>query len=54
MHHCIVLLFLSLFLFIFIFERECKQGRGRERGRIPSRLHGVNAEPDVGLKLVNH
>ena len=33
-------------------ERECKWGRGRERGRIPSRLSVVSAEPDVGLKLM--
>ena len=25
--------------------------RGREKGRIPSRLHPVGTEPDVGLKL---
>ena len=31
-------------------------GRGRERGRerIPSRLHTVSTEPDVGLDLTNH
>ena len=30
--------------------------RDRERGRerILSRLHAVRAEPDVGLKLMNH
>ena len=30
-------------------------GRGRERGRerIPSRLHTVSAEPDVGLETTN-
>ena len=32
-----------------------KQGRGRKRGRkrIPSRLHTVSTEPDMGLKLTN-
>ena len=39
-------------------EREHEQGRGREGGRgrerIPSRLHAVNAEPNVGLELMNH
>ena len=25
----------------------------RERERIPSRLHAVSVEPDVGLKLTN-
>ena len=32
-----------------------KQGRGRERGRerIPSRLHAVSAELDVGLDPMN-
>ena len=31
------------------------QGRGRERGRkrIPSRLHTISAEPNVGLDLMN-
>ena len=31
-------------------------GRSRERGkeRIPSRLHTVSTEPDVGLELTNH
>ena len=34
---------------------ECTSGGGAERGRerIPSRLHAVSAEPDVGLKLTN-
>ena len=41
-------------MFIY-FEREYEQGRGRERGRarIPSRLHAVSAEPNVGLELTN-
>ena len=38
-----------------VFERVSEQGRGKERGRerIPSRLHAVSAEPDVGLKIMN-
>ena len=36
----------------------CRNGRGRERERerekIPSRLHAVSTEPDVGLELRNH
>ena len=28
--------------------------RGGERERIPSRLHAVSAEPDPGLRLMNH
>ena len=28
-------------------------GRGREGERIPSRLHAVGTEPDVGLDLPN-
>ena len=40
---------------MFIFER--KRGRAREQGRgrerIPSKLHAVSAEPDVGLDLTN-
>ena len=31
---------------------EGQRERGRER--IPSRLHAVSAEPDTGLKLMNH
>ena len=40
---------------MFIFERE-RAGEGqRERGRerIPSRLHAVSAEPNVGLEPMN-
>ena len=35
---------------------ECKWGRGRERRRerIPSRLHTVSAESNVGLDPMNH
>ena len=34
-----------------------KQGKGkreRKEERIPSRLHAVSTEPDVGLELTNH
>ena len=32
-----------------------RQGqREREKERIPSRLHVVSAEPNVGLNLMNH
>ena len=37
-------------------ERElCKWGRGRDRGteRVPSRLHAVSTEPDMGLDPTN-
>ena len=34
--------------------REKEGERGRERGRIPSRLHIVSPEPDSGLELMNH
>ena len=36
-------------------ERECEQGKGRERGRerIPSRLHTVSVEPNMGLEPTN-
>ena len=39
-------------MFIY-FEREHEQGRGREQERIPSRLHTISAEPDVGLEPTN-
>ena len=40
-------------LIYFEREREQMQGKG-VGGRIPSRLHAVSAEPDVGLLLRNH
>ena len=47
--------FFNVYLLLKEREREHEQGRGRERGRerIPSRLHVVNAELDVGLNLTN-
>ena len=47
------------FLFLFDRETECELGRGREReggrerGRIPSRLHTASVEPGAGLELTN-
>ena len=43
------------FLSLFYLETE-RRGRAegeREKERIPSRLHAVSAETDVGLKLTN-
>ena len=45
------------FYFSFIYferERVSMSGQGGERGRerVPSRLHAVTAEPDVGLDLI--
>ena len=45
-----------MYVFKFIyFERDrdstSKQGRGRERGRIPSRPYVVSTKPDTGLEL---
>ena len=36
-------------------EREREQGRVRQKGRerVPSRLHAVSTELDVGLELTN-
>ena len=36
-------------------EHKCEWGKGREGGseRIPSRLHAVSAEPDLGPELMN-
>ena len=31
-----------------------EKGRERKRERIPSRLHAVSAEPNMGLHLTNH
>ena len=33
---------------------EGEKGRGRGKDRIPSRLHTVRAEPNVGLNPTNH
>ena len=48
------------FYFLFVLrEREpenaCEWGTGRDRGRerIPSQLHAVSAEPNVGVELTN-
>ena len=36
-------------------KRTSKEGAERERGeRIPSRLHAVSTEPDIGLSPMNH
>ena len=50
------LFFLSIFLSLFIYierDRDNVSGGGaeRERERIPSRLHTVSTDPDVGLQL---
>ena len=34
-------------------EGEREREREREKERIPSRLHAVRTEPDVGLSLMN-
>ena len=45
----------NIYLFIYLFlERGGERGRERERERIPSRLHAVSTEPDIGLDLGNH
>ena len=46
----------NFFKFIY-FERDRESGGGadgRGRERIPSRLHTINVELDVGLELMNH
>ena len=46
---------LVLFLMCIYLEREGEraQGRGRERERIPRRLHTLSADPNMGLELLN-
>ena len=48
--------FLKMFIYLFQ-ERERERGnmhrKGRERERIPTRVHAVSAEPDVGLNPTN-
>ena len=50
--------FFFKFIYLFLRQREfvCEREprRGRERGRIPSRLHAVSTEPNVGFDLTNH
>ena len=44
-----------LFVYLFIYSLRVHQwGRGRERGRVPSRPRAVSAEPDSGLDPTNH
>ena len=49
----------NLFSFVFfkfvclLREREMEGGAERDRERIPSRLHTVSTEPDVGFELMN-
>ena len=47
---CIFILFKKK-VDLFIFERE--KERDRDRQRIPSRLHSISTEPDVGLEFMN-
>ena len=44
--------FLNVYLLWGVRSRE--RERERERERIPSRLHAISAEPNVGLDLTNH
>ena len=48
-----------MFIYLLLYfekerERTCEQGKGRKKegGRIPSKLHTVSTDPDVGLKLM--
>ena len=46
-------MYVCMHLCMYYFEKtECEQRKGRERGRIPSRLHTVSTQPDVGLELM--
>lgn len=44
----VLLLFLSFIYLVVLRERERENERGK--GRIPSRLHNVSAQPDAGLE----
>ena len=56
-HNILPLLLFSKVIFIIDFEGGGTEGvereRERERERIPSGLHAVSAEPDLGLDLTN-
>ena len=51
----ITLSVLKIYAYLLTFEREHEKEKGRERERegIPSRLHAVSTEPDMGLKFTN-
>ena len=51
--YCYYLLNVLLYLFLRETEQAGEGQRERERERIPSRLHTVSTEPDVGLELTN-
>ena len=40
-------------MFIY-FERERERARERGRQRIPSKLHALHTEPNMGIDLMNH
>ena len=47
-------MFVIMFIYLFLKEREREQRKGRERDKILSRFHAVDAESDAGLELKNH
>ena len=51
----IIIIIIIINIYLFLRERQQVRERQRERGRqrIPSSLHAVSAEPDVGLELMN-
>ena len=52
----IIIIIIIINIYLFLRERQQVRERQRERGRqrIPSSLHAVSAEPNVGLELTNH
>ena len=50
-------MFFEVYLFTLRQRERKRAGKGlreREGERVPSKLHAVGEEPDVGLKLTNH
>ena len=39
---------------VHVSKGRTERARARERQRIPSRIHAVSTEPDVGLEPTNH
>ena len=52
--HSTVIFFFLKFIYSEVGgKHECSRGRGRKRGKIPSRLYTESVEPDTGLELTN-
>ena len=52
---CYVMLCYVMLCYVILFMlRGITYLQGRDRQSVPSRLHTVSAEPNMGLQLLNH